>query len=202
MTTNVDARQDQSGRAHREVRTARREIADHWWWFLLTGIAWIVFSLMVLQFDLGSVAAIGYLAGGVVILAGVNEALSAWAAREWRWLHLLLALSFGFIGVLALVWPGRTFEVIANLVAWFLLFRGTLDLIVAFAARGEDLWWARLVAGIINIVLAFWAAGYTGRSAALLVLWVGLSCLARGITELVTAFQLRGMRADIAPSPS
>jgi uncharacterized membrane protein HdeD (DUF308 family) len=46
-----------------EIQEARREMADKWWLFLVTGILWLFFSLMVLQFDLESVAAIGYLAG-------------------------------------------------------------------------------------------------------------------------------------------
>ena len=56
-----------------EIHDLRHEMAERWWLFLVTGILWILFSLMVLQFDLRSVAAIGYLAGFAVIVAGLNE---------------------------------------------------------------------------------------------------------------------------------
>ena len=42
-----------------------------------------------------------------------------------------------------------------------------------------------------------WALGYPGRSAWLLVLWVGITALMRGVTEIVLAFKLRGVRAAL-----
>jgi uncharacterized membrane protein HdeD (DUF308 family) len=183
-----------------EIREFRREMAERWWLFLITGTLWILFSLMVLQFDLRSVTAIGLLAGLVFIVAGLNEFVVLVAAPGWRWPHALLGLLFIGTGILAVAWPQKTFVVLANLVAWFLLFKGTFDLILAFATKGEELWWARLLAGILSIVIAFWAAGYPGRSAVFLVLWVGISCLTRGITELITAFQLHGHRPPTTPS--
>lgn len=179
-----------------EMHEIRSEMADRWWWFLITGIAWVLFSLMVLQFDLRSVAAIGYLAGFAFIVAGFNEFLIMGFVRGWRWLHAILGVLFIATGFATLTWPGRTFLVLANLVAWFLLFKGTLDIIVAFATKGQELWWVGLVAGILNIVIAFWAAGYPGRSAVLVILWVGISSLTRGITELVLAFQLKGLKGQ------
>ena len=180
-----------------EIHELRGESANQWWWFLVTGVAWIVFSLMVLQFDLGSIKAIGLLAGLAFIVAGFNEFVHATAVRGWRWLHMVLGVLLIAMGVGSLAWPGRTFLVLANLVAWFLLFKGTTDLIVAFGTRGQELWWAPLITGILNIVIAFWAAGYPGRSATFLILWVGFAFLTRGITELVLAFQLRGLRAAV-----
>ena len=44
----------------------RREASSRWWIFLITGVAWIWLSVVVLQFDLRSVSAIGVLAGDFV----------------------------------------------------------------------------------------------------------------------------------------
>lgn len=184
-----------------EIHELRHEMAERWWLFLVTGILWILFSLMVLQFDLRSVAAIGYLAGFAFIVAGLNEFMVMAVVRGWRWLHALLGVLFIVTGFAALAWPDRTFLVLANLVAWFLIFKGTLDIVIAFAMKGEELWWVQLVVGVLSIVIAFWAAGYPGRSAVLLVLWVGISCLTRGVTELVLAFQLKGLKNRLE-SPS
>ena len=43
-----------------------------------------------------------------------------------------------------------------------------------------------------------WAAGYPGRSASLLVVWVGIGALIRGITQLVLAFQVRKIHGAVA----
>lgn len=183
--------------SQREIGEMNRGMAGRWWLFLVTGVAWIWFSLMVLQFDLRSVTGIGALAGVVFIVAGFNEFLVMFAVQGWRWLHGVLGVLFIATGVGALAWPGRTFLVIANLVAWFLIFKGTLDIVVAFANRGLELWWVQLVAGVLSIVIAFWASSYPGRSVVFLILWVGISALTRGVTELVLAFQLRSLRPQL-----
>jgi hypothetical protein len=57
--------------------------------------------------------------------------------------------------------------------SFFLIFAGTFDIIQSIAARREiSVWWLQLIGGIIEVVLGFWAAGYYGRSATLLVAWV------------------------------
>jgi uncharacterized membrane protein HdeD (DUF308 family) len=172
-------------------------LADKWWLFLITGVLWIAFSLMVLQFDLRSVSAIGYLAGFAFIFVGINEFMVMAAVNGWKWLHAVLGVLFILTGIATLAWPGRTFLVLVNLVAWFLLFKGTLNIIVAFATKGAELWWVWLVTGILDIVIAFWAAGYPGRSAVFLILWIGISCLTRGISEIVFAFQLKGLKGEL-----
>ena len=58
--------------AEREVV---EEAADRWWLFLLTGIAWLVFALMVFQWDFTTVYAVSYLFGVVALFAGLNEFL-------------------------------------------------------------------------------------------------------------------------------
>jgi hypothetical protein len=40
-------------------------------------------------------------------------------------------------------------------------------------------------------VLGFWAAGYYGRSAVLLVAWVAAIAVIRGVNDIVLAFRVR-----------
>jgi len=61
-----------------------------------------------------------------------------------------------------------------------------------------DLWWLQLVIGIVEIMLAFWVAGDFRSKAILLVVYVGLIALARGITELFLAFKLKGLKRRLA----
>lgn len=135
------------------------------------------------------------------IIAGLNEFMTMAVVAGWRWLHAIVGVLFIATGIGAFAWPGRTFLVLVNLVAWFLLFKGTLDIVVAFAMRPVDLWWVQLIAGVLNVVIAFWAAGYPGRSIVLLILLGRDLRLTRGVAELALAFQLRGLRGRMqAPS--
>ncbi|MEV0838543.1 DUF308 domain-containing protein [Actinocatenispora sera] len=178
----------------------RREAVGPWWLFLVTGIAWALLALAVLQFSLASVAAIAVLFGVVLLAAGLNEFLVAALHRHWRWVHVALGVLFVAGAVAAFVWPGPTFVALSRILAWFLLFKGVFDVIDSLAVRVE-LWWLRLIAGALEIALAFWAVSYTGRSALLLVAWVGIGAMMRGITEIVFAFDVRAALTAGTPVP-
>lgn len=168
-------------------------LARAWWLFLVTGIAWVVVSFVVLGLKPDAPAAIGYLTAFVLIAAGINELASIGFAEGWKWLHVVLGALFIVAGVLALISPLQTFGVLALLIGWYLLFKGLFDVVLSIALRGEvHLWGLLLGAGVIQIAIGIWAIGYPGRSAWLLVLWVGIAALMRGITEIALAFRLRG----------
>jgi len=147
---------------------------------------------VVLQFDLVSARSIALAAGLLLILASFSQVVTAQAARQWRWVHVALAAALFVAGIVALVWPDPTFQALARLLAWFLLAKGGADIVIALVLRTLDaLWWVFLVVGLIEIIVALWAAGVPSRSAALLMLWVGLVAVFKGITDIVLAFGLR-----------
>jgi uncharacterized membrane protein HdeD (DUF308 family) len=124
--------------------------------------------------------------------AALFEAFAAASSHGWwRATHVGVAILFAAIGTVAYVHPENTFKALASLFAFYLLVRGVLDIVVSLLARPAEFWWAGLVAGVIQILLAFWAAGDFAHKAFLLVVWVGASALAHGIVQLVTAFRIR-----------
>jgi uncharacterized membrane protein HdeD (DUF308 family) len=150
-------------------------------------------ALIVLRFDYTSVSAISILFGFVAIAAGVLElGVLFLAGGWWKLLHALAAVVFIAAGIVAFIHPGNTFAALAAVFSFFLIFAGTFDLIVAISARREiEVWWLQLIGGIIEIVLGFWAAGYYGRSAILLIAWVAAIALIRGVRDIVLAFRVR-----------
>jgi uncharacterized membrane protein HdeD (DUF308 family) len=164
-----------------------------WWLFLITGIAWIVVSLIVLRFDYTSVSSIALLFGFVALAAGVAEiGMMLLADGWWKLLNAVLAVVFFAAGIVSFIHPGDTFAALAAVFSFLLVFAGTFDIIYAFLARRvNDAWWLQLIGGIIELALGFWAAGYYGRSALLLVAWVAAFALIRGVRDIVLAFQVR-----------
>jgi len=179
-----------------EEREVLEEAAGRWWVFLLTGIAWLVFALIVFQWDYTTVSAISYLFGVVAIIAGVNELFEITVSTTgWKIVHGILGVLFVLVGFYAVWHPYDTFATLAALVGLFLLFRGIFDITVAFVTKDEfELWWLQLIAGIAQILLAFWVAGNWQNKAILLVVYVGIVALMRGITEIFLAFKLKGLR--------
>jgi uncharacterized membrane protein HdeD (DUF308 family) len=174
-----------------EAGLALDRVGQWWWLYLVAGICWFIFGFIVLSARPASVAAIAIFAGAAFIAGGVIEATLVFAAPSWRWLHAIFAILFIGTGIWVFAWPGKTFVVLAALIGWYLLFLGTLNIVVSLANRDVELWWMRLVAGIGMIVLAFWSIGAPRPSAVLLILWVGIAALSRGITDIILAFQLR-----------
>ena len=56
-------------------------------------------------------------------------------------LNIGLAVLLAIVGVVAFVHPGDTFEALASVFAFYLLLRGTFDIVVAILVRGAELWW-------------------------------------------------------------
>jgi uncharacterized membrane protein HdeD (DUF308 family) len=173
-----------------------------WWLFLFTGIGWTIVALIVLRFDYTSVSAVSILFGCVAIAAGVLEIFALiLAAGWWKLLYGVLAFVFIAAGVVAFIHPGDTFKALAAVVSFFLVFAGTFNIIMSIAARKEiSVWWVQLIAGIIELLLGFWAAGYYGRSAVLLIAWVAAYTLIRGVTDIIRAFQIREIQHTGEPT--
>ena len=169
------------------------EDAGSWWWiFLITGTLWLILSLIMFRFNITSVKSIGILAGIVFLIAGgfafcmVAIVRSGW----WKALNAILGLLLVLGGIFSFIHPQDTFVAIAQITAFMFLFVGIMDLIIAFSDR-RGLWWLRMISGFICVGLGFWAAGEFGRKATLLIVWVALFALFRGIESFFTAFSLR-----------
>jgi uncharacterized membrane protein HdeD (DUF308 family) len=169
------------------------ERADMWWVFLVTGGLWLVFALLVFQFDATSVTALSILLGVTCVGGAILELLAIPASHGWwRVGRLALAAAFAIVGTVAFIDPGRSFEALATIFAFYLLLRGAFEIVAALVMRGgEGLWWVLLVLGIAQILLAFWAAGDFGHKAFLLTVWVGATALVQGVVEIVRAFAVR-----------
>jgi uncharacterized membrane protein HdeD (DUF308 family) len=186
------------------IATAQRSLAralPPWWLFLIIGVGWMLLALIVLRFDYTTVSAISILFGIVALAAGVLEiGVTLIADGWWKLLHGLLALVFIVTGIVAFVHPGDTFAALAAVFSFFLIFAGTFDIIESISVRHEiEVWWMQLIGGIVELGLGFWAAGYYGRSAVLLVAWVAAIAIIRGFMNILLAFRVREVQ-HAAPS--
>ena len=186
------------------LREDMREVTRGWGWFLAAGIAWIVFAFFVLSFNYRTVWAVAVFFGIGFILGGIMELAVAAVAPGWKWLYILIGVVSIFAGFLALIWPGQTFLVLAAITGWLLLFYGIIDIVFAFSTRHlEGMWWLQLVSGILMVLLGFWAISPDSttvsnyRGAVLLVVWIGIAALFRGISDIVTGFRLRSVNREL-----
>jgi uncharacterized membrane protein HdeD (DUF308 family) len=162
-------------------------------------VLWFLFANVILSFDFRTVWAIAVWTGFGLIASGLVDLVTSRLVDQHRWIHVVLGVVSIAGGVACLVWPGVTFVVLASLVSWVLLFRGGLLIALGIATRRVDeFWWLSLVLGVLLLAVAFWAAQYPGRSTALLVVWVGIAAVSKGVENLFLAFHLRSLRVRAA----
>ena len=172
--------------------TQLEDAARYWWIFLVPGVAWILFAIIVFRFDWTSVNSIAILFGIVMIGAALNEIGNAAASHGWwRALHGLLSAAFVVIAILSFVHPGNTFKALAGVMSFYFILKGIFDVGMGIFLHGAPLWWLRLLLGVAELVLGFWAAGDFGHRQILLIVFVGAAALTRGLAEILFAFGLR-----------
>jgi uncharacterized membrane protein HdeD (DUF308 family) len=165
---------------------------SRWWIPLITGILWLIYAFIVLSFTYRTVWAIAIFAGLAFIAAGIVEFVLASVLDSWQWLHALAGVLCIGAGIVAFAWPGQTFLVLAAIIGWFLLFRGTFNIVESLLVKDYvEQWWLMLITGILQVGIALWAVGYAGRSIAVLVVWVGAWALTEGVMSIWAAFRLR-----------
>ena len=170
-----------------------------WWLLLITGAAWIVLSVVILRFDYTTVAAVAVLFGVYCLVAAVNEMVigAVSSSTGWRIAHWLLAALLVVVGVVSLMNLGATFVTLAAIVSFYFIFRGSFDIVMAFAASAVSGWWVLLITGLVELGLGFWAAGSWNVSVVVLVAWVAAGALLHGIGEIALAFQIHQGRSGI-----
>jgi uncharacterized membrane protein HdeD (DUF308 family) len=114
------------------------------------------------------------------------------ARDSWKWM-LGLGITAVVIGILVLVWPGRSVKVVGFLFGIYLVVTGVLLLVNAF---GPDLPGIARVFYVItgSLTLLVGLACFRDRlqSVVFLAIWIGVSWLITGVTRLVASLSAPG----------
>ena len=175
------------------------EITSYWWVWLVSGIAWLIISLVLLQFDNASVTTIGVLVGLMFLLASVQNFVLAAVAESLRWLWALFGVLFVIAGVVCLANPEETFAGIADMLGFLFLLLGISWMVRAFLERPlNPLWWVGLISGVLMTCIAFWTAGqFFFEKAYILLVFAGIWALMEGMNSIVRAFTVRQAHEDL-----
>jgi uncharacterized membrane protein HdeD (DUF308 family) len=192
------ARGEQLGDWGREVAAT---YARGWLLFIVTGILWLLLGFMLLSYRVASISItvifIAIVFGmGAVSLFVISDVTSG----AWRVLAIIGAIAAIGAAIGALVWPAPTILVVSLFVAWYLLIRGIVAVVIALSNIQLRGWWLTLLAGIISIALGAWAIGNPDRSVLLLVTILGVYAIFHGVTDLIVGVQLHAARRELPRS--
>jgi uncharacterized membrane protein HdeD (DUF308 family) len=174
-------------------------LAGAWWISIISGVAWIVAALVILQFDRASITTVGIIVGIMFVVAGLQQLYLAFVADSLRWLWAIFAALFLISGVICFINPKSTFAGLADILGFLFLTVGVWWTIRAFIERPVNpLWWLTLVAGVLMTITAFWTSGqFFIDKAYILLVFAGVWALMQGVTDIVRAFAIRSLRDQL-----
>jgi uncharacterized membrane protein HdeD (DUF308 family) len=183
----------ESGTLTGQEREAISALSRFWWLWLIFGIAWIVVSVVILQFDQASINTVGVLIGLMFLAASLQQFTLAGLADRLKWLFALFGVLFLIAAVVSFISPENTFAAIADILGFLFLIVGIFWIVEAFAAKEiNPLWWMGLIAGILMVALAFYTGGqFFIQKQYVLLVFAGIWALMNGVTDIMRAFQIR-----------
>jgi len=185
-------------RVRRDLTPVLESFTRRWVLFMVTGILWLFLGFMLLSYRVSSISiTVVFLA--VVFAMGAVSLFTVSDVVSGGWRVLALSGAFAALGgaIGAAVWPGPTILVVALFVAWFLLLRGIVDVVISLHHTEIPGWWLLLIAGLVSIALGAWAVGHPDRSVLLLVTILGIYSIFHGVAELILGVQLNMLRRDL-----
>ena len=194
-----------------DIRQAARKYTGYWWVFLVSGIAWLVIALVLLQFDEASVTTVGVLVGFMFLFAGVlNVALATVRLGEvpedvrkrLRPLRIVAGVAGAlFLGaaIVSFASPQDTFAGLADILGFLFLLVGVWWIARAFLERPVNpMWWLGLISGVLMTCLSFWTAGqFFVEKAYILLVFAGIWALMEGVNDIVRAFEVRRLHEEL-----
>jgi uncharacterized membrane protein HdeD (DUF308 family) len=183
-------------------RIAKR-VGALWWLLLVVGILWIIIGFVILRFDNSTVTVVSIVFGVMVLISAAGEILrAAITPGGFRVWHTIFAILLVIGAVIIFVNPGRTFVSLALVAGFYFVFVGTFDIISSLLATSVPGWWLQLLSGIAQVVLGYLASSSFSSGVFVLVTYVSIVAIFRGIAEISAAFSIRGVSRLATAAPS
>ncbi len=112
--------------------------------------------------------------------------------RRYWWLFLIRGILALALGSFAVAFPGATLAALVLLIGAYLFLDGVVAIVKAFqVVRSDKHWWALLLEGILDLVVALVIFAWPGLSLIGLAYLVGYWAIVTGAAALFTGFRLR-----------
>ena len=174
-------------------------LAGNWWALLVRGLAAVFFGLAALFWPGLTLLVLITFFGAYALVDGIFALVAGLRGSEARRRWLLLAE--GVLGVLAglitFFWPGITALVLLYIIAFWAIFTGILEVMIAISLRREiENEWLMALSGVLSILFGLVLAVLPGVGLLSLVWLMGIYALVFGIALVVLGFRVRGHRQE------
>lgn len=163
--------------------------AKLWWVVMIVGLASIALGLILITSPFKSVAALAWLAGLFLLIGGI----SGFGARRQE-VGIGWAIVSVISGLVLLVWPDVTVQVVAVVAGIGYLLRGVIRAVVAFMDH-DQYTMPLLVVGVIGALVGIAIIAWPDATVAVVGVVLGLGAIIAGIGEIMSSLELKRLAA-------
>jgi len=174
-------------------------LARRWWLLALRGVLAIIFGILTFIWPGLTILTLVLLFGAYALVDGVFAMIAGVASygRNERWWAMLLVGVAGIIlGVLTMLWPGTTAQVLLYFIAAWAIVTGIFQIVAAMQLRrvltNE---WALILGGALSVIFGVLLILFPGEGALSLTWMIAAYAVVVGVLLIILAFRLRGMAA-------
>jgi len=162
----------------------------YWWIFLIRGLLFLLLGVYMLASPAESFAALGFLLGFIVLLAGIGELARIISDRDAasRGWHLILGIIDVLLGIMLIGHLAASELVLRIIVGAWILFRG-LSMLSFSSLTGRS--WTLVAGGILIVLFALLILFNPVFGAVTIVLWTGFALIITGIFNIWLGFLLK-----------
>lgn len=176
-----------------EVRHELASMQNHWWWFLILGIGWVVLGMIALSSAIFATVAVVALFGMLMLIAGIAQVVSSFWAGRWSGflLQLLIGILYAVVGYIILEKPAEGAATLTLVIAVFLLVSGVIRIVVALSERMTGWGWVLLNGAVSTLLGIMILRGWPITGAWVIGLFVGIEMIFNGWYWIMLAFGIK-----------
>ncbi|MBS1527412.1 MAG: DUF308 domain-containing protein [Bacteroidetes bacterium] len=158
----------------------------NWWVFLIRGLLFILLGIYMIARPASGFAALGFLLGFIILVAGISELLHVVRDRGAfnRGWHLFIGILDILIGLILLSHIAASETILRIIVGIWFLFRGISLISFSGLLRRS---WLMIIGGIIVIVFALLVLFNPVFGAMTIVLWTAIALIVTGVFNIMLA---------------
>lgn len=174
-------------------QSVKNQLKENRSWFLALGIGLVLLGTLAVVFAFASTLFSVIYLGGLLLVAGVFEAIKAFKVNLWHnfFLHLFLSLVYAIAGILIIYNPIGNAITLTLLLAIILIIVGAARLIFAVAKHTPHRGWLA-INGILTILLGVLIAYQWPMSGLWVIgMMVGIDMIFTGWTWIMLAYAVK-----------
>jgi len=176
------------------------KFTQNWWMYAVRGLVAIIFGILAFTRPEQALQALVLVFGAFALVDGIFAIVAGIATHgyfERWWAVLLEGVSGVVIGLLTFFWPSMTALVLLYFIAAWALITGIFEIVAAIQLRREITGeWMLILGGLLSIVFSVVLFVFPAAGAVSVIWMIGIYAVFFGISEMIFAFRLHGLRRE------